>query len=92
MSYVNYCHSEYKKIFTHEYSISELPSEDEKRRFAQKKAIKDSSINAIRKFPDIEPSDIWKIGRVTVTKRAFHFCDACAKLVDASTADVQASR
>ena len=60
MSYVNYCHSEYKKIFTHEYSISELPSEDEKRRFAQKKAIKDSSINAIRKFPDIEPSDIWK--------------------------------
>ena len=43
MSYVNYCHSEYKKIFTHEYSISELPSEDEKRRFAQKKAIKDSS-------------------------------------------------
>jgi hypothetical protein len=60
MSYVDYCHSEYKKIFTHEYSVSEQPSEDEKRRFAQKKAIKDSSINAIRKFPDIEPADIWK--------------------------------
>jgi len=32
------------------------------------------------------------MGRVTVTQRAFHFCDACAKIVDASTADGQASR
>ena len=36
--------------------------------------------------------NVWKFGRVTVTKRAFHFCDACAKIVDASTADGQASR
>ena len=40
----------------------------------------------------VVPGYVWKIGRVTVTKRAFHFCDACAKIVDASTADGQASR
>ena len=40
----------------------------------------------------VVPGYVWKIGRVTVTQRAFHFCDACAKIVDASTADEQASR
>ena len=40
----------------------------------------------------VVPGYVWKIGRVTVTNRAFHFCDACAKIVDANTASGEASR
>ena len=40
----------------------------------------------------VVPGYVWKVGRVTVTKRAFHFCDVCAKIVDVSAADGQASR
>ncbi|WP_299363926.1 BsaWI family type II restriction enzyme [Winogradskyella sp.] len=56
----NFCISEYKRIFEEQYSSSELKKPDDKRKFAQKKAIKLASINAMKLFPNIEPADIWK--------------------------------
>ena len=56
----SFCFDEYKRIFEYEYNSSQLNNHDEKRRFSQKKAIKLSSINAMKKFPQIEPTDIWK--------------------------------
>jgi len=56
----SFCIEEYNRIFTEEYANSELKKHNDKRKFAQKKAIKLSSINAMKTYPEIEPSDIWK--------------------------------
>lgn len=55
-----YCINEYIRIFSDEYSNSELKKHDDKRRSAQKKAIKLAALNAMKSFPDVEPSEIWK--------------------------------
>lgn len=55
-----FCRNEYKRIFDDEVRKSKLKKADDVRRYAQKKAIKDASINAIRMYPQIEPSEIWK--------------------------------
>ena len=58
--YIEFCTSEYKRIYATEYDKSELKKHHDKRKFAQKRAIKETSVNAMRKFSNVEPSDIWK--------------------------------
>ncbi len=61
MNFKEYCFSQYSSLFLAIYNS--LPSKikvEEKRRIAQKQAIRETSIKAISTFPDIEPSDIWK--------------------------------
>ncbi|MDC8005544.1 BsaWI family type II restriction enzyme [Aureisphaera galaxeae] len=60
LNFKKYCVNEYKRIFNLEYESSELKKSEDKRKFAQKKAIKTASINAMKSFPKVEPSDIWK--------------------------------
>lgn len=54
MDYKVFCFNEYASIFNRGLS------EGKKRTDAQRIAINESSINAMRKFPIIEPSEIWK--------------------------------
>jgi hypothetical protein len=54
MSFFNYCIETYAKIF--EESIN--AGHDE--RFSQKRAIRDTMISAMRQYPGIEVSDIWR--------------------------------
>lgn len=59
--YREYCLSEYKTLF--ECKLLELAPSikiEERKRIAQKQAIRESSINAMKEFPDIEPSLLWK--------------------------------
>lgn len=58
--YKEYCFKEYKDIFDNVYASIDIKASDKKRTEAQKVAIKNASINAIRKFPNIEPANIWK--------------------------------
>lgn len=60
MDYKNYCIKAYKTIFKREYRNCKLRKADDKRRYAQKAAIRRSSIASIKKFPDVEPTKIWK--------------------------------
>lgn len=55
-----FCFSEYKRIFAEEFQTSLIRNVEDNRRFSQKKAIKLSSINAMKMFNTIEPSRIWK--------------------------------
>ena len=56
-----YCLNEYKSLFTSIYSdLPDKLKDEEKRRIAQKQAIREASINAIKTYPSVEPSDIWK--------------------------------
>jgi hypothetical protein len=60
-TYREFCLSEYKNLFTSIFSIlPEKLSYEDRRRMAQKKAIREASINAIRNYPTVEPSEIWK--------------------------------
>lgn len=56
----SFCYQEYKRIFDEAFESSSVSNIDQKRRYAQKKAIKDASINAIKNFSDVEPASIWK--------------------------------
>lgn len=56
----DFCLSEYSRLFATYYSSSLLKKADDKRKEAQKKAIREALVNAITKFPEIEPSEIWK--------------------------------
>lgn len=61
VDYKEYCLNEYKRLFAS--YLAALPSkkkDKDKRIEAQRNAIKDASVNAIKAYPNIEPSDIWK--------------------------------
>jgi hypothetical protein len=59
--FIEYCLSEYKSLFTSIYlGLPDKLKNEDKRRIAQKQAIREASINAIKTFPTVEPSDIWK--------------------------------
>jgi len=58
--YKNFCIDEYKRIFAKEFDACKEKKIGKKRVFAQKKAIKESSVNAMMKYPKIEPANIWK--------------------------------
>lgn len=60
MDYQEYCHKEYKKLFIEEMQNTAILNIEERRRFSQKKAIKQTAISAIKKFSNIEPTEIWK--------------------------------
>lgn len=60
-NYKDFCIQEYKSIFDKIYSSISRGKPDAKRRIAQKTAIRETSINAIEKYPEVEPSDIWKV-------------------------------
>lgn len=60
MDYKSYCIKAYKTIFKREYRNCKLRKPDDKRKYAQKAAIRRSSIASIKKFPSIEPTKIWK--------------------------------
>lgn len=60
MSYVDFCFETYKSYYLEQYAISKLKNADEKRRHSQKFSIRKTSIEAIKKFPEIEPNEIWK--------------------------------
>jgi len=72
-SYKNYCIDNYKKRYSEIYASLEknalkkskkkdLPGNkaDVLNAIAQKKAIKDTTISAIKEYPEIEPAKIWK--------------------------------
>ena len=54
------CYAEYRNFFKIEFEKSTISDPDEKRRYSQKKAIKDSTVALIEKFPHIDPAQIWK--------------------------------
>lgn len=59
--YKAFCLDEYKKLFDANFVALESITDKNKRRTeAQRNAIKDASVNAIREFPSIEPTSIWK--------------------------------
>jgi hypothetical protein len=60
VDYKTYCIKAYKTIFKREYRNCKLRTADDKRRYAQKASIRRSSIASIKKYPDVEPTDIWK--------------------------------
>jgi hypothetical protein len=60
-NFKEFCLSEYKSLFTSIYSgLPKKLKDEEKRRIAQKQAIREASINTIKTYPSVEPSDIWK--------------------------------
>lgn len=60
ISFEEFCYSEYQRIFQKEFDLSDLKKDDDKRRFAQRIAIKQTSINAIKAYGTVEPATIWK--------------------------------
>ena len=61
-NYKEFCLKEYKSLFEQnlEAFASSIKDLKKRRTEAQKKAIKDASVNAIKAYPEIEPADIWK--------------------------------
>jgi hypothetical protein len=56
-----FCKEEYIELYEKSsLDAVDMNNEDDRRRFAQKKAIKETAINAFKKFPNIEPNKIWK--------------------------------
>jgi hypothetical protein len=64
-NYKEFCLNEYNRLFGKYVLSSSFRKDEDKRREAQKRAIKETLINAISTFPDVEPSDIWKTIYVT---------------------------
>ena len=60
VDYKDYCIRAYQVFFKREYRLCGLNKIDDRRKHAQKAAIRKSSIMAIKKYPKIEPSNIWK--------------------------------
>ncbi len=60
MDYLDYCRIDYKSLFDHGMNELKISNLEDRRRFSQKRAIKQTAINAINKYPDIEPTEIWK--------------------------------
>jgi hypothetical protein len=58
--YKDFCFKEYNRLFAEYILSSLLKKSEDKRKEAQKRAIKEALINAISKFSDVEPSEIWK--------------------------------
>lgn len=54
-----FCRKRYGEIFKEEYRNAEGKPND-KRRLAQKNTIRKTTIEAFRKFPAIEPAEVWK--------------------------------
>lgn len=58
--YKEFCFAEYKRLVASNYDALTTIKDLEKRRIeAQRHAIKETSINSIKEFPQIEPTDIW---------------------------------
>ena len=60
MDFKEFCIKEYQSIFNEEYENSDLKKAEDKRKYAQKRAIKLASITAMKAYPEVEPSEIWK--------------------------------
>lgn len=60
MDYKEYCIESYNRIYQEEYSNHSSSQDDDKRRHAQKFAMRQATIQALSKFPDVEPYLIWK--------------------------------
>jgi hypothetical protein len=60
MDYKEFCFNEYKSLFEKIFEQLPIKTKDTRRIIAQKQAIREASIKAIKKFPEIEPSQIWK--------------------------------
>ncbi|WP_028863871.1 BsaWI family type II restriction enzyme [Psychromonas aquimarina] len=60
IDYKKYCIKAYQVIFKREYRNCILSKAKDKRRHAQRAAIRRASVATMKKFPDIEPTDIWK--------------------------------
>ncbi len=58
--YKAFCFKEYKRLFDKIFKELPIKKNDRRRIIAQKQAIREASINAIKKFPKIEPASIWK--------------------------------
>ena len=60
MGYKDFCIEQYRSIYQKEFEDCNLKKPDDKRRYAQKIAIRNATVNAIREFPKVEPAKIWK--------------------------------
>lgn len=59
--YKEFCLNEYKTLFASNFqALAAIKDAGKRRTEAQRNAIKDASINAIKAFPNIEPTQIWK--------------------------------
>lgn len=58
--YIHFCLNEYQKVYSQILATFPQADHEDARRAAQKQAIRDSSITAIKTFPAVEPSAIWK--------------------------------
>uniref|UniRef100_UPI0004745E81 hypothetical protein n=1 Tax=Vibrio ordalii TaxID=28174 RepID=UPI0004745E81 len=61
MDYNEYCIKEYKNNFINFFESSNKKKSEDKRKEAQKSSILKTSIEAMKKYPEIEPKDIWKV-------------------------------
>jgi hypothetical protein len=60
MNYQIFCKEQYSTLYEKAYSSSTTTDDDKREREAQKIAIKDATLSALRQYGKIEPSDIWK--------------------------------
>lgn len=60
MDYKEFCLAEYEMIYEREFAKSKIKNKEDKRRDIQKAAIIQSSINAFKMYPNVNPSEIWK--------------------------------
>jgi hypothetical protein len=81
-NYKDFCFNQYKILFDKAYgSLSKIKSADNRRIAAQKEAIKNASILAIKQFPDIEPFLIWKTIYIAHVYKVSGIVDS--KIIDA---------
>lgn len=59
-NYKEFCFEEYKRIFDERFSSLNIKDSEKRRTESQRIAIRESSIKAIKAFPEVEPSAIWK--------------------------------
>lgn len=59
IDFKKYCIEQYKGIYLDQLAQSELKKAEDRRRFAQKFAIREATVNAINQFPEVEPFEIW---------------------------------
>lgn len=59
-NYKEFCFEEYKRIFDERFLSLNIKDSEKRRTESQRIAILESSIAAIKAFPEVEPSAIWK--------------------------------
>lgn len=60
MTYEEFCWKKYQEVYNQKFAALHLNNEEKKEREAQRTAIRDTTIEALKQYETIEPADIWK--------------------------------